>query len=220
MQKVLCFLFVLCLSLQHIRFLANLEKAPEPLQEARPGSASWHLLAPLPPSRLEHWALLQCQDPALHFIAHSTTTDAPNGGITIGATASSTLPSFGLTVPRDSGRRTGKSTQTPSAGHRQWVQRATFVLQVFQGTMTNVLLDAIRFLNQNHIPKILFVHGYRDRERTPLTHVFFPLCSRWVPPSPGALCKHWFYILNQAEVHRSNACLFLHPKWILAFVYL
>lgn len=218
---MLCFPFRLCLSLACVRFPANLEKASEPLEEARPVG---QLARPGPTPTPEAGVLGHCSSvrtQLLHFISHSrphrcSWWEPHNRGHCFKHFACLRPCS-----PLGQQAEMGKSRQRATGSEfRGWVQRAAFVAQIFQGTMANVSIDGIRFLNQNHVPKILLVHGYRAQERMPLTYVFFPLCSRWVLPSPGALCKHWFYILNQAEVHRSNACLSRHPKWILAFVYL
>lgn len=182
-------------------------------------AASWRALAPPHPRGWGAAAFLSLRTQASHSASHSTTAGAPNGSVTTGPL----LPHFaGPTVPCDR-RRRWKSTE-PSAGHRQGTPglrtKGGVCITDNPGPLANVSIDGIRFLNQNRIPKILFVHRHRDQERRPLTYVFLLLHSRWVPPSPAALCKRWFYILNQAEVHRSNACLSRHPKWILAFVYL
>ena len=114
---MLRFPFILCLSLARVRFLANLEKASEPLEEARPGPASWHTLAPSPPSRLERCAIVSMSGPPSYTSSHTPrTTDVPNGSLTIGAIVSSTLPA---TVPCDKRRRWGSTQSRQRATGRE-----------------------------------------------------------------------------------------------------
>ena len=183
----------------------------------RPAGALW-LHPTLEAGALRHCLSVRTQ--ASRSASHSTTAAAPNGSVTTGPL----LPA--LRRPYSPLWQTAELEihTEPSAGHRQGTPglrtKGGVCITDNPGPLANVSIDGIRFLNQNRIPKILFVHGHRDQERRPLTYVCLLLHSRWVPPSPAALYKRWFYILNQAEVHRSNACLSRHPKWILAFVYL
>lgn len=128
-------------------------------------AASWRALAPPHPRGWGAAAFLSVRAQASHSASHSTTAGAPNGSVTTGPL----LPHFaGPTVPCDR-RRRWKSTE-PSAGHRQGTPglrtKGSVCITDNPGPLANVSIDGIRFLNQNRIPKILFVHRHRDQERS------------------------------------------------------
>lgn len=106
--------------------------------------------------------------------------------------------SYGLTVPCETygGWKKKKKTHTDDISGPHAVNYGTgeeeenLYYRYAWAAIANIFLNGIKLLNQNRMPKILFVHGDRDQERTHLTYVFFPVCSHWVPQSPEALCKH------------------------------